>query len=259
MNGFPVIEMHAHTDRRFPGVEKRYLKIAPYYNIRKVCMLGDVARFGPDPSESQVRSINDETIRIVRKYPDFFIGFCFLSPNNGESFISREVDRCVIGNGFRGIKLLAAVRARSRKLDPVMQKARGLGIPVIHHCWYKTVGKKTAESNPADIANLASRFPDVPIVMAHLVGCRMRGVQDVKPHKNVHIDTSGSQPASGIVEYAVRELGASRLVHASDVPGRDFPSQLAKVLGAKIMRSQKERILCRNAMRILKLKDDEIW
>ena len=109
------------------------------------------------------------------------------------------------------------------------------------------------ESTPADIASLAARYPDVPIQMAHLGGARIRGVQDIRPHENISIDTSGSQPIGGLVEYAVKELGADRVVYGSDVPGRDFSAQLGRIYGARLSASDRDKILYRNAHRLISL------
>jgi predicted TIM-barrel fold metal-dependent hydrolase len=50
---------------------------------------------------------------------------------------------------------------------------------------------------------------------------------------------------------AVRELGAERVIFGSDVVGRSFASQLAKVEGATISDSDKELILGGNLRRLL--------
>jgi predicted TIM-barrel fold metal-dependent hydrolase len=50
---------------------------------------------------------------------------------------------------------------------------------------------------------------------------------------------------------AVRELGPERVVYGSDVGGRSFASQLAKVLGAEIPDSAKELVLGGNLRRLL--------
>jgi predicted TIM-barrel fold metal-dependent hydrolase len=50
---------------------------------------------------------------------------------------------------------------------------------------------------------------------------------------------------------AVRELGPERVVYGSDVGGRSFASQLAKVLGADIPESAKELALGGNIRRLL--------
>jgi predicted TIM-barrel fold metal-dependent hydrolase len=51
---------------------------------------------------------------------------------------------------------------------------------------------------------------------------------------------------------AVRELGAERVVYGSDVGGRSFASQLAKVMGANIPESDKDLILGGNLRRLFK-------
>ena len=87
--------------------------------------------------------------------------------------------------------------------------------------------------------------------MAHLCGCSDRGVELVADCPNVHVDTSGSQPEAGLVEYAVKRLGARRVLYGSDAPGRGFGPQLAKVLGAAISDADRERILALNARELL--------
>ena len=67
------------------------------------------------------------------------------------------------------------------------------------------------------------------------------------------VDTSGGDPESTVVEFAVRELGAERIVFGSDAPGRSFGIQLGKVLGADISDETKELILSGNLARLLKI------
>ena len=81
-----------------------------------------------------------------------------------------------------------------------------------------------------------------------------RGVADVQDCPNVLVDTSGSQPEQGIVEWAVAQLGAERLVYGSDVVGRDFGTQLGRVLGARLTARQRDLILGGNACRLLRLE-----
>jgi predicted TIM-barrel fold metal-dependent hydrolase len=75
---------------------------------------------------------------------------------------------------------------------------------------------------------------------------------------NLYSDLAGSDPTSGFVEMAVRELGAERVIYGSDVGGRSFASQLGKVRGAMIPQAARERILAANLrglmMPILKAK-----
>lgn len=76
---------------------------------------------------------------------------------------------------------------------------------------------------------------------------------DIADLPNVNVDTSGSQPDRGFVEFAVRHLGPERVIYGSDAPIRDFPSQLAKVQGATLDQAAKAKILSENAARLLNL------
>lgn len=155
--------------------------------------------------------------------------------------------------GLRGVKLEVGVHARDKRLDPIMEHAAELDVPVLHHAWYKSQGRLPDESDPIDIADLAGRHPATRIVMAHLTGGGHRGVLDILSYPNVSIDTSGGQPVAGLVEYAVAKLGAERVLYGSDVICRDFSAQLARIQAARIGAQARERILWKNAARMFRL------
>ena len=130
-------------------------------------------------------------------------------------------------------------------------RAATLGVPVLHHAWYKANGFVFNESTPADIARLARRHPDVPIIMAHLAGGGWRGVRDVLDCPNVVVDTSGAQPHARLVQYAVQELGPDRVVFGSDWPIRDFAVQRARVDGAGLDFGTSAKVLGGTIARLL--------
>jgi predicted TIM-barrel fold metal-dependent hydrolase len=245
--------MHGHTDCKDPASRDRLAAAAAEMGVRRILLLGDVIAFGFHPTPEQIRFINDATIADVKARPDLYSGMCHVNPENPADFTVSEIERCVREHGLKGVKLEATVICTDRRLDPIMETARRLGVFVLHHAWYQATRTTEGESTPADIADLASHYPDVPIQMAHLGGARVRGVLDIRPHRNVSIDTSGSQPLGELVEYAVRALGPDRIVYGSDVPGRDFSAQLGRVLGARISDADLRKILFENAERLLKL------
>lgn len=232
------------------GKVEKILTEARRLGISRICNLGTGY---PSTTPGQVVSANNHTMRLVRRRPDVFVGFCFLNPNHEKSFLLKEITRCVEKGNLKGIKLWVATNARSRRLDPIMETCARLNIPVLHHAWYKTVGKVLDESTPADIADLAGRHPNTKIIMAHLTADGIRGVLDIQSYPNVYVDTSGSQPFSGIVEYAVKKLGAERILYGSDTPIRDFSCQLGRIYGAKISRRDRALILGLNAKKLLEL------
>jgi uncharacterized protein len=244
-----IIDIHTHTGMR-RGWPRTFIQEAQRLGITRLCLLGD---WDFDAPPEHIKAANDRTMRLVRRRPDVFVGFCFLNPNHDEKFALGEISRCVEKGNLRGVKLEVETNARSKRLDPIMRACADLGVPVLHHAWYKTVGKVLNESSPADIADLARRHPRTTIIMAHLTAAGIRGVLDIRPYPNIYVDTSGSQPFSGIIEYAVAALGARRILYGSDANGRDFSCQLGRVYAAKISRRDRELILGLNAQRLLGL------
>jgi predicted TIM-barrel fold metal-dependent hydrolase len=71
--------------------------------------------------------------------------------------------------------------------------------------------------------------------------------------RNVWVDTSGGAPEAGLVEYAVEQVGADRVLYGSDGPIRDLPVAIARVTGAAIAEEAKRAILHDNARALLRL------
>lgn len=259
-----IIDTHVHT--RSPGF--RYdpaevmlaIRLARRAGIDRVVQLHNLVTSPDDvepysmqnPSPRTVRQSNDLAMRIVREHPDFYLGFCYLNPAHDPQFSQEEIERCIVQGNLSGIKLWIAVHATDARLDPLVHRAAELGVPVLHHAWYKANGYAGNESNASEIADLARRHPQTTVIMAHLGGVRWRGVLDIKPCPNVSVDTSGAQPVAGLVEYAVAELGPERVVFGSDWPIRDFAVQKARVTGAHITDRSKACILGENMARLLR-------
>jgi len=254
----PIIDIHTHHPfgkaEPDPDQLARILARARRFGVGRLCILGDVIRFGYAPTADEVRRINDLTDAMVRLHPESLIGFCFLNPLQSKDNCLREMDRCVRKLGFRGIKLWVALNCRSHRLDPIMARAAQLGVPVLHHAWYSALGHEADESTPADIADLATRFPQTKIIMAHLAGCGIRGLCDIAPFPNVSVDTAGAGPVAGLTEEAVARLGAHRVVFGTDIPMRDFSSVLGRIYGARITAADRRRILTLNARALLGIR-----
>jgi len=254
-----IIDIHTHLAA--PGLQPdademlRMRALARHAGIEKAVALGNlIAVGGPHPTPEQIHMVNENTLRAMHAQPDFFIGFCYMNAANPEDFSLAEIERCVVRGGMRGLKFWVAVLATDKRHDALLARAQDLGIPILYHAWYKAFDQGSGESTPAQVADLARRFPKVQIVMAHLTGDGERGVQDILDTPNVLIDTSGGQPESGLVEYAVRRLGAERVIFGSDWPIRDFGVQIGRVKGGKLSSRDAELVFRGNAARILGLK-----
>jgi predicted TIM-barrel fold metal-dependent hydrolase len=99
---------------------------------------------------------------------------------------------------------------------------------------------------------MARKHPSLRILMAHLTGAKLRGIQDIKALPNVYLDTSGSQPEDGYLERAIEELGADRVLFGSDYPIRAFSTQLARIDSVSMSQEDREKVLYRNALRFFR-------
>jgi uncharacterized protein len=100
------------------------------------------------------------------------------------------------------------------------------------------------------VAKLAQRFPHVAIICGHTGGDWELGVRAIRPHKNVLMEFAGSDPHSGMVGYAMRELGVDRLVWGGHGPSRSYATELGKVLDADISKADRMKIFGGNLRRI---------
>lgn len=202
------------------------------------------------PSPEQLREENDRVMRAVRRFPDRAFGSVYLSPNH-LAFSLQEFDRCVRDGPMIGVgELEADKRCNAPELDAIVERAVAMKAPILQHTWLKADGNDPGESSPYDLVELAARHPDATFICAHSGGDWERGIRILRDAKNVLAEVAGFDPSAGVVEMAVRELGAERVVYGSDVGGRSFASQVAKVLGAEIPGAAKELVLGGNLRRL---------
>ena len=202
------------------------------------------------PTREQLREENNRVMRAVRRFPERAFGSVYLSPGFLE-FSLQEFDRCVRDGPMVGVgELEADVRCNAPELDPIVERAISMKAPILQHTWLKLDGNLPGESTPYDLVELARRHPDANFICVHTGGDWERGIRIIRNTKNICAEIAGFDPTAGVVEMAVRELGPERVVYGSDVGGRSFASQLAKVLGASIPDSAKELVLGGNLRRL---------
>ena len=102
-----------------------------------------------------------------------------------------------------------------------------------------------------ELARLAKRHPETPLICGHTGGDWEHGIRAIRDCPNVSIGTGGSDPTAGFIELAFRELVPDRIIYGSDIGGCSFSSQLAKIQGADIPAAAKQRILGANLKKML--------
>ncbi len=142
--------------------------------------------------------------------------------------------------------------------DQIIRLAAELEAVVYIHTWIKVGGSPrypgggnlSGESTPMDVAVLAKRFPNVPMICGHSGGDWELGIRAIRPYENVLLEFSGGDANSGSVDLAVKELGADRIVWGGHGPSRSYATEISKVLDASISHADRMKIFGGNYRRI---------
>jgi predicted TIM-barrel fold metal-dependent hydrolase len=138
-------------------------------------------------------------------------------------------------------------------VDPVVEAAGAAGVPVVIHSDFAT-----SSCSPHQVAQLATRYPEVTFVMLHL-GLQphhLLQVPDVVgPTRNVVVDTSQTHDLPyGVYVHTVRRLGPDRVLFGSDGPIASVEVNLTKLAVAErrygLTAEERRCVLGANAARV---------
>ena len=171
------------------------------------------------------RELNDKTLEAVKQFPDRIIGYAYINPREANAI--DEVHRCLQMPEFRGVKFHSWKHGyfpdNNSALDGIIDAIAEYNVPILTHTGTPPL------SLPQQWAAIAKRHPDVTFVFAHIgyldygYGC----VEAVKDLPNVLVGTSG-QVEIPILQKAIDDLGADRIVFGSDWPYKYVKSEIVK-------------------------------
>jgi uncharacterized protein len=252
-NHLPIWDLHCHLngfEGRTPDERMAHMiESADRMGVeRLIVFMGQ--QFLNEPTPEQFRQQNDEVLQALSHWHHRAFGFVYLNPHFEQESLE-ELERCVARGPMVGVKLWVAVRCNDPRLEAVIRRATELKAVIYQHTWLKTTGNLPGESTPAEFAEMAARHPDARLICGHTGGTWEVGIRAVRHLPHVCVDLGGGDPTAGLVEMAVRELGAERVVYGSDVGGRSFASQLAKVHGTQISIQEKQQVFSGALKRLL--------
>ncbi len=197
---------------------------------------------GPD----DYRNGNREVAKYADRYRGRFRGSCVITPFRIDEAL-REIEQCHNQYGFVWLgefcNYMTGYKYDTPEWTEVMKLATKLNLVVQIH------------ANTREMQYLAEKFPDTTIVFPHLGGNRddiFARIKIVAKHKNAHIDLSGSGiERVGILEKAVKEIGADRVLYGSDFTINEPSAVIARVKNAFLTAEEREKILFRNVERLL--------
>ena len=139
--------------------------------------------------------------------------------------------------------------------EPMFEFAARHGAVVLSH-------SSEQNSLASDLVAWADRFPEMRLILAH-IGCgwdgdcthQVRGVQQSR-QGNVFADTSSARSIMpNLIEWAVRQIGADRVLFGTDAPLYVTCMQRARIDQADLSDAEKKRILYENAESLFNLQD----
>lgn len=246
-------DAHCHLSTPGRTVDERMarlIEIADRVGVERLVLSMGLPPLITNPTPAQLRQKNDETMEALQHWHHRAFGLCYVSGEHAEQSL-QEIERCVVKGPLIGIKLWVAMRCNTPQVEKLVRRAGELKALIVQHAWQKVGGNPPGESTPADVAELAARVPEIPLICYHAGGNWEAGIRALRPHKNVYVEVAGSNPTAGFVEVALREVGPERIIYGSDAAGRSFASQVGKVIGADIPEPMKELIAAGNLRRLI--------
>jgi predicted TIM-barrel fold metal-dependent hydrolase len=111
--------------------------------------------------------------------------------------------------------------------------------------------KQPNTSIPEDFVDIANRYPEGMFQYAHIGGggdweyeCKL-----FRDHPNIYVDTSGSNNAENMIDFAIENLGENRLFFGSD---NSYYQSVGKILAANLSEQQLKKIFFDNYNNLLK-------
>ncbi len=244
-----IIDIHSHIGDPWYAYWPQNVDVADHlasmdhWGIDKRCVSWWQPHNAPDKGNRYIA-------QVCREHPDRLLGFAVINPRWYADSVA-EVERAKQDYGMIGLKFHPAAchyRSDLPLVDRVVEKAIELEFPMLFHCGADEY------SNPHNLCNLAKRFPEATIIMAHMgEEAWFEAIALAGATPNIILDTTGSQNWYRIVNYALDMVGEDRIVFGMDFPAYNPGPEISKVKDADISEAQKQKILGLNAARILGL------
>ena len=250
-----IWDLHCHLTGRLGGRTpdesmSRLIGLADRMGIdRLVIYMGQ--RTVVDPSPEELRRQNDQVLQALSHWHHRAFGFVYVNPKHVEASL-REIDRCVRDGPMVGLKLWVAARCDCPEADALVQPRHGV-----------EGGRVPAHLDQGRGQRSGRIDADGP---GRAGGSASQGVDHLRPHRRT-VGTGnprgaptwptspsawpGPTPRRASWRWRCASWVPRRILYGSDVPGRSFASQLAKVFGAEIAEADRRLILGENLRRLL--------
>jgi predicted TIM-barrel fold metal-dependent hydrolase len=238
------------------------LPLPQFINQMDEARIDKVVLVNPAIKGVPVRPMNEGVAKLLRAYPDRFVGFAGFDPNTGALAVD-EIEYAVKELGFSGVKSVGSaleLDINDKAFYPCYSKAQELGIPILIHTGSVIIkGVRVKHVHPLMVDDVAFDFPDLKIICAHLGGWQyLDAISMLLHHRNVFADLSFwplNPLYAGLVPWSLLEQTVSdKILLGSDYPAGQTPKEAAEaVKKLPVSQSFQQKILGNNAAPILGL------
>jgi predicted TIM-barrel fold metal-dependent hydrolase len=245
-----IIDIHTHIwAGRYESDKRELVKAAELYDISRIYVSALKSYYS---DEAEIDELNFEVAKFIKEQPDLIGGFCYINPSNKNAM--DVLRKGIEEQDMEGMKLWVATYCDDPQVFPLVEKCIDYNIPILVHAFHKAVGQLDDESTGSHVANLAQRYPEAKLLMAHLGGNAYNGIKPIRKYPNVWVDISGSIFRRDEVDYTKKLIGAERILFGTDMPGSYF-TNFGQIEDADLTPEEKELIYSGNALKILDRKE----
>jgi len=272
-----VIDMHVHVAKPgdwTPSVVAMAEKLCPDYEARLRSFIEEPAAMAKyfkaqgvdrvvllaEDAPKVTGVVPNEFIRDMARSDEMFITFACIDP------LSRKgapalLEKCVTEYGMKGLKLLPTYNHHApndKRVYPILEKARDLGIPVMFHTGTSVFkGTRNKWGDPMFYDDLAVDFPELVIIMAHSGRPFWydKAFYLSRMHENLYMEITGIPPKSLLEAFPRLESNADKILFGSDWPVTPGITKVIDGIRAlDLPEKVKRAILGDNAARVLKIR-----
>jgi predicted TIM-barrel fold metal-dependent hydrolase len=192
---------------------------------------------------------NDFVKQAYDEFPERLIPYCAVNPWERDAVDT--VRQCISGWGFKGLKLHPTINgyhlADPELVDPLFRLAEELDFPIIVH------GASDLYNSPPEFAMMATRFPRVPLMMAHMgfFWSVDQAITFAGEFENLYLETSRAPIFE--IQTAVKRIGAHKVIWGTDSPFVDYEFEFSKMKRSTSDAAGYAEIVGGNIARLLKL------
>jgi predicted TIM-barrel fold metal-dependent hydrolase len=190
------------------------------------------------------------TRELQLRHPDDIIPYAALDPRKSDD-VEADVRLMMDEYGWRGLKPYnprMGLPYNDPLFDPWYARGNELGAFVKLH--QTAIGDRFYE----EVEDVAVRYPNLSLMLAHS-GWTWQVAREraafAKRFPQVYLDLTFTSVLNGVVEFFCEEGLEDRVLFTTDAPMRDPIQQFGWVVYAEVSEEQKEKILGRNALRML--------